>query len=157
MIFRRLPQPGERVKVHVNLHLGLLSVTDPRSGLVIAHVGDITLDGVTFHVQPGCLEAVRRKKQRQVCAYAAGIVGAVDSEPDVSAWHRVTFHPARADTFTFHRRLEAGMLAEAGAPAWLAARVAFRDKAGWVPPGHSYLGHGRIGPEPEPDLLSLPG
>jgi hypothetical protein len=155
MIFRRLPQPGERVKVHVNLHLGLLSVTDPGTGLILAHVSDITLNDVTFHVQPRCLEAARRKKQRQVCAYAAGITAAVGSEPDVSAWHRVTFHPDRADTFTFHRRLDAGTLTEAGAPARLAARVAFRDKAGWVPPGHRHLGDGRIGPEPEPDLLSL--
>ena len=113
--------PGDRVRVHVNLHKLNLSVVNPRTGLVIAGVDDITLAGVTFRVQSAGLERIRRHRQRAVCAYAIGTVVAVGTRPDVSGHDRVSFNPFAADTFMCN-----------GQPITEAAEVIFRDRAGWV-------------------------
>jgi hypothetical protein len=112
---------GGRVRVHVNLHKGCFSVLDPRSGRVIAHVGDITLTEVTFRVQPGGLRRIREHGQRAVCAYALGTVAAVDTCPDVTGRDRVSFNPFTADTFTRN-----------GEPIFTAPEAVFHARAGWV-------------------------
>lgn len=116
-------RPGLRVRVHVNLHKGNLSVIDPWVGRVIANVEDITITGVAFRVQPGGLRRIREQRQRAVCAYAMGTVAAVNSNPDVTGHRRVSFNPFTSDTFTCE-----------GQPIHTAPEVVFRARAGWVPP-----------------------
>jgi hypothetical protein len=116
-------RPGLRVRVHVNLHKGNLSVVDPRISRVIASVDDITLTDVSFRVQPGGLRRIREQRQRTVCAYAVGTVAAVNSEPDVTGHRRVTFNPFTGDTFMCGDQ-----------PIHAAPEVVFRARAGWMPP-----------------------
>jgi hypothetical protein len=113
---------GRRLRVH-NLHRKDFSVVDPRTGRVIASVADITLRGVTFHVQPRCLERIRQSGQRAVCAYAIGVVQAVGTAPDVTGWTQITFNPRRADTFT----------TRAGHPVGCSALVVFSGAYGYSP------------------------
>lgn len=89
---------GTRVRVHLNLHRGDFSVADPRTGKVITNVQDITLSGVEFRVQPALLAKIRVWNRRKVCAYAVGVVQAVDTDPTPTG-RKVTFNPFRADTF----------------------------------------------------------
>ncbi len=152
----RTPQPGERMRVHVNLHRGDFSVTDPKADRVIAHVRDITLTEVEFRVQAGCQERARRENRRQVCAYAVGLVAAVNTAPDVSGWHRVTLRRMAA-TFTFHQRLSADGFDPGGEPVQSASLVVFAGKAGWVPPDTGHLGGGRLGTRPAPATPTLFG
>jgi hypothetical protein len=152
----RTPQPGERMKVHVNLHKKRLSVTDPRVSLVIGYVNNITMSDVEFRVQAKGHESAVLAGQRQVYAYAIGTVTAVDTEPDVSAWHRITLRKL-ADAFTFHQRLSADEFTEEGVPVESAPLVVFADLAGWVPPDTRHLGDGRLGTQADPAPLTLFG
>jgi hypothetical protein len=115
-------QPGDRMRVHVNLHRGNFSVMDPRTGRVVAGVDDITLADVAFRVQPAGLRRIRRERQRAVCAYAIGTVVAVGTQPDVTGCDRVSFNPYKGDTFMCN-----------GEPVLTAPAVVFRDRSGWVP------------------------
>ena len=153
----RTPPAGERMKVHVNLHKKLLSVTEPATGLVTAYVSDITLTGdVELRVQPKGHASAVLSGQRQVYAYAIGTVAAADTEPDVSAWHRITLRKL-ADKFTFHQRLSADEFTEEGEPVESAPLVVFAGLAGWVPPDTKHLGGGRLGTQPAPDPPALFG
>lgn len=84
--------PGQRVRVHVNLHKQRLSVIDPRAGRVITYVDDITLTDVRFRHQPACVEKVRARGVRAVCAYAIGMVEAVNTHPP-EVGRRVRYNP----------------------------------------------------------------
>jgi hypothetical protein len=123
--------PGQRVWVHRNLHRLDFSVTNPGTGRVIRNpdgtlgVPDVTLTGVTFRIQSAGLAAARRNESRNVCAYAAGTLTAVRTDPDVTGWRRVTFNPFRLefDTFTCE-----------GQPILQAPEVVFAGDAGWIRP-----------------------
>jgi hypothetical protein len=130
------PMPGQRVRVHVNLHRGDFSVVDPKASRVIAHVQDITLTGVEFRVQPGGLRRIRKQGRREVCAYALGIVAALNSHPDLAGRDRVTFHPFRAGTFTCN-----------GQPIFHAPEVVFSARAGWVTPAAAQASRPPAGPD----------
>jgi hypothetical protein len=92
---------GRRVRVHVNLHRQQLSVVDPRTGKVIRYVTDVTLVGVEFRFQPACVERVRAKGVRAVCAYALGFVSAFDTNPPEHG-RRVVYKPFRHSYFHDH-------------------------------------------------------
>jgi hypothetical protein len=115
-------RPGQRVRVHVNLHNGLIVVADPSTRIVLGYAHDITLAGVRFRVPPGGLAATRRERCRRVFAYATGLVLSVDAHPDLSGRAKVTFNPFTDDTFIC-----------CGQPVHAAAEVTFADKAGWLP------------------------
>ncbi len=115
--------PRIRVRVHYNLRQGGFAVVNPSTGRVVCYVDDITLDGgVEFRVQGGTLDRIRAEGRRAVCAYALGLVAAVDTCPDVSGLPRVTFNPWRARTFTL-----------GGQPIHAAQAVIFAGRAGWLP------------------------
>lgn len=116
---------GQRVRVHLNLHRGDFSVIDPRSNLLLTNVSDITLGDVTFRVQPGMLNKIRRINRRKVCAYAVGLVLSMDAgwtTDDCAGKRRVTFNPYRADTFTD----------DTGQSIHQADAVRFTDRYGWI-------------------------
>ncbi|WP_158889051.1 hypothetical protein [Amycolatopsis anabasis] len=85
--------PGQRVRVHVNLHLRRLSVVNPRSGRVIGYVDDITLTAVRFRYQPACVRRIREEGVRSVCAYALGIVKSVNTNPAEVSGRPVKYNP----------------------------------------------------------------
>lgn len=90
-------EPGQRVRVHVNLHKQRMSVVDPRTVRVITYVDDITLTDVEFRHQRKCVDKVRERGVRAVCAYAIGLVEAVDTDPP-KAGRYVRYNPfARPD------------------------------------------------------------
>jgi hypothetical protein len=89
---------GQRVRVHVNLHRQRLSVIDPRTRLVITYVDDITLTRVEFRYQLAGVRRVQQTGVRAVCAYAVGIVDAVNSHPP-EVGRRVTYNPFRRPDF----------------------------------------------------------
>ena len=113
---------GQLVKVHVNLHNGLIVVADPATRRVLGYADDITLAGVRFRVPPGGLAATRRDRCRRVFAYAAGQVLSVDAHPDLAGRPKVSFDPFTDDTFMC-----------GGQPVHAAAEVTFADRAGWLP------------------------
>ncbi|SDD55624.1 hypothetical protein [Actinokineospora iranica] len=109
-----LIRPGQRVRVHVNLHLRRLAVCDPRTTRVITYVEDLVLTDVQFRVQPRCAQKVQQSQVRAVCAYAVGLI----AEPDPGATRVARVHcdpRARAD---FHD-------AATGQPITHADRVGF--------------------------------
>jgi len=115
-------RPGQGVRVHVNLHNGLIAVADPSTRNVLGYAHDITLAGVTFRVPPGGLAATRKAKCRRVFAYATGQVLSIDAHPDLAGRAKVSFDPFTDDTFMC-----------GGQPIRAAAEVTFADKAGWLP------------------------
>jgi hypothetical protein len=114
---------GDVVRVHVNLHNGLIVIADRRTRRVLRYAHDVTLADVTFRVPAGGLATVRATGVRSVFAYAVGRVLAIDSQPDRSAHRKISFNPHRDDTFVCD-----------GAPIHEAPVVTFADRAGWLPP-----------------------
>jgi hypothetical protein len=92
---------GRRLRVHFNLHTHRFSVIDPAHGRVIASVDTIMLRDVEFRIQAAGLRQLRERKQRRVCAYAIGIVAAVNTDMDTHSMRRITFNPWRSDTFHY--------------------------------------------------------
>lgn len=90
--------PGQRVRVNVNLHRRQLAVCSPPHGRVTAYVNDITLSAVRFRFQPACADKVRRRGVRAVCAYAVGVVEALDTRPPAQG-RRVAYNPLRRKDF----------------------------------------------------------
>jgi hypothetical protein len=90
---------GKRVRVYRNLHnyggehKVLYSVQ--HKGLVIAHVPQITLDEVSFSVQPAGQAKVRQTKRKQVHAFVNGVVAA----PGHALVRKVSYNPYQTDTF----------------------------------------------------------
>jgi hypothetical protein len=91
---------GQRVRVHVNLHLQRLAVADPLTARILCYVDDITLQGITFRVQEACVDRVQATGRRKVCAYAVGTVVAWDQEP-ARTGPVVTYNPHRSRYFHF--------------------------------------------------------
>jgi hypothetical protein len=63
---------GRRVRVHRNLQNGLWSLTD--NGKVVAHAESLRLSSVEFVVQPGGRDRAKAEHQRNVHAWAEGIL-----------------------------------------------------------------------------------
>lgn len=63
---------GQTVEVYRNLHKGCLSVR--LNGLVVAHVSEITLEGVVFKVSESGRQRVIREKRKNVHALVKGRV-----------------------------------------------------------------------------------
>ncbi len=121
-------QPGQRVRVHVNLHRAKrgardhMVIADPSTRRVLQYAADVTLTGVEFRVPEGGLARVRERGAREVFAYATGTVKAIDTCPDLTGRPKVSFNPFRDDTFVC-----------GGQPIHQAPEVTFADRAGWLP------------------------
>lgn len=97
------------MKVHVykNLNRGDWSVR--HQGKVIAHVAEIWLANVSFHVSEKARVRVIANKRREVHAWAIGEI--VASQPSGEAV-AITYNPYRAATFT-QRRTGAAIMSAA--------------------------------------------
>jgi hypothetical protein len=115
---------GTRVRVHLNLHRGDWSISDPRTGLVLRSATDVTLEGVTFHVSETTRQRIIERKRRRVHAWAIGQLLAVDTAPDLAGLEPVTYNPFRAPTFTTTE----------GEPVTAAPLMHFVERKGWRKP-----------------------
>jgi hypothetical protein len=87
-----------RVEVYRNLHNGMWSVRDCKTGLVVDHVNEITISNPTFVVQPAGRRKVIEQQRKNVHAFVRGecvIDSAVDSFTPVE----VTYNPYKYDSF----------------------------------------------------------
>jgi hypothetical protein len=116
-----------RAHVYKNLHLGLWSIRDPRTGRAVAHAAYVDMERCQCRVQQGTRARVLREGRRSVHAYVAGEVRAyADAAPARSgAWIRFTYDPFRAATFP---------LADADNPAPVlgAAKMRFDAEGAWL-------------------------
>lgn len=71
---------GATVEVYRNLHRNCLSVR--LNGLVVAHVNEITLDGVVFKVSEAGRQRVIRERRKNVHALIKGRVVALQAAQD---------------------------------------------------------------------------
>ncbi len=112
---------GTRVRVHLNLHRGDFSISDPRTGNVLRSCTDVTLADVTFKVSETTRQRITRTGRRRVHAWAVGTLVAIDSAPSTEGT-RITYNPYRAPTFT----------TSDGTPVHNADTVAFVNRYGYV-------------------------
>lgn len=116
---------GERVRVHLNLHRGDWSISDPKTGRVLRSATDVTLTGVTFRVSEATRQRIIDKQRRRVHAWAIGTLVSVDTAPDITGRDAVTYNPYRAPTFT---RVD-------GTPVLEVDEITFANRKGWTPCG----------------------
>ncbi len=93
---------GQVVRVHRNLSKairGRWSVTDPRTGLVICHCNQISLEGVTFRVSEPGRQRVIRNRRKNVHARVQGTVTNLPQFPG-TRWEPAGYDPYTCGTFT---------------------------------------------------------
>ena len=77
-VVRRSPRPSERVRVHMNLNTGQVTVrgfepgTDDYDLTLVRAREPVEITGVSFRVQDSTYENVVSEGVRDVCAYAVG-------------------------------------------------------------------------------------
>lgn len=86
---------GRRVRVYRNLHTGNFSVQCVKSGLVIARVAQIALQGAIFVVRPAGHAKVLAEKKKNVHAF---VVGAISSA-GIAKRTQVNYNPYKAAYF----------------------------------------------------------
>lgn len=97
---RKEPNQNQIVKVYKNLHNGLWSIKDAKSGLVLGYASEITLHNCSFEVSEKGRQRVLRDKRKNVHAYAVGAYqGAVAVE---NSGEIVTYNPYKDSHFTTH-------------------------------------------------------
>ncbi len=69
---RKEPFQGKRVKVYKNLHNGLWSIKDVKTGLVLGHTSEVTLFDCEYKVSQKGRERVLKEKQKNIHAYIIG-------------------------------------------------------------------------------------
>ena len=87
--------PGTWVHVYRNLNWTCWSVR--LRGRVIAHLDALTLRDVTLVIQPAGQARVRVSGQKNVYAYARGMIDPLEPAPPPIT--RVRYHPETRDTF----------------------------------------------------------
>ena len=76
----------KKVRVYWNLHKKCWSIQDAKSGLVIDHRYDVTLEQAKFVVRKGGQKRVREEGKKNVHAFAVGYI-AQEQDIDSSAYH----------------------------------------------------------------------
>ena len=89
----------QKVRVYWNLHRRCWSIQDVKSGLVIDHRYDITLEQAKFVVRKSGQKRVREEGKKNVHAFAVGYI-AEEQDIDNSAYHhKVSYNPYKNDFF----------------------------------------------------------
>lgn len=89
---------GKRVRVYRNLHKKCFSVKCMKTGLVIAHVNEITLTDATFPVSQAGRNRVLKEKRKNVHAFIQGIV---DNNTLVYGNTKVCYNPYKRGNFFY--------------------------------------------------------
>lgn len=94
-------KPGQKVRVHFNLHTrdwSIVAMDGPDKGRVIGHASEVTLSDCTFRVSEASRQKVIEKNCRSVHAWVFGLLAATERLPaDATGF---TYNPYRAPTFT---------------------------------------------------------
>lgn len=99
---------GQRVRVHLNLHLAragvaeCFSVANPTTGTVILNARTVVLNGVEYKASLAGWKRIQRLGKRKVVAYAVGTLTALDVDADTAGRTEVTYNPNRR--WDFHTR-----------------------------------------------------
>ena len=89
----------KKVRVYWNLHKKCWSIQDAKSGLVIDHRYDVTLEQAKFVVRKGGQKRVREEGKKNVHAFAVGYI-AQEQDIDSSAYHhKVSYNTYKNDFF----------------------------------------------------------
>ena len=89
----------KKVRVYWNLHKKCWSIQDAKSGLVIDHRYDVTLEQAKFVVRKGGQKRVCEEGKKNVHAFAVGYI-AQEQDIDSSAYHhKVSYNPYKNDFF----------------------------------------------------------
>ena len=88
---------GKKVRVYFNLHKKVYSVQDRKTGLVIAHLDNITLEDVKFNVRQGGRNKVLKEKKKNVHAFIEGTICCPVLAQGIE--YGVTYNPYKYDSF----------------------------------------------------------
>ena len=97
-----------KVDVYWNLHKNLWSVR--HKGKVIAHMGSLALQDVTFRVQPAGRARVRKEGKKNVHAFASGtynfpgsseLLRSVNQDHSSVLVRRITYNPYQHESFVY--------------------------------------------------------
>ena len=90
---------GQRVRVHVNLHRGTVSIS--RKGRVLADAWQVTLEDARAIVSDAGRERVLARGKRAVHAWWEGTLVAADA-PSLVCGEHVTYNPHRDRSFVLY-------------------------------------------------------
>lgn len=97
MVKGRTLVEGQKVFVYFNLHKKVFSVKDVKTGLVVAHTEDITLQDATFKVSEAGRQRVLKEQRKNV---HAGVVGTYTTNKLTEHNpNRATYNPYKFDSF----------------------------------------------------------
>lgn len=119
-----------RAHVYRNLNVGLWSVRDPSTGLVVEHTDRVEIIGATCRVQPGGLARALERRVRNVHAYVFGKVKKAPARRR-GVWERFRYNPFRAGHFTLDGDVR---------PLLGAARMRFDTDGSWCRGPHFEVG-----------------
>ena len=88
----------KKVRVYWNLHKKCWSIQDAKSGLVIDHRYDVTLEQAKFVVRKGGQKRVREEGKKNVHAFAVGYLMS-SKQSSYHDWDRVKYNPYTDDYF----------------------------------------------------------
>ena len=91
----------KKVRVYWNLHKKCWSIQDAKSGLVIDHRYDITLEQAKFVVRKGGQKRVREEGKKNVHAFAIGYLMS-SKQRSYHDWDRVKYDPY-TDNYFMHK------------------------------------------------------
>ena len=89
------------VMVYKNLNNGLFSIK--QAGLVVAHVESVTLSDVVFKVNQGGRNRVLKERQKNVHAFAIGLVESINTIDSTNRDCAVSYDPYKCDYFYFKK------------------------------------------------------
>jgi len=88
---------GDLVEVHYNLHEGGFSITNVKSGLVVARAPYVSLIDVTTKVSESGRQRVLREQSKNVHAKIVGFY--TEKEMDMSGANVMTYNPYKYSSF----------------------------------------------------------
>lgn len=108
---RNEPSSYQKVKVYKNLHNGLWSIKDVKTGLVLGHTNEVTLYDCEYKVSQKGRERVLKEKQKNIHAYIVGhYLGSnfyprayLERSGDLKSYEQletVTYNPYKESHFT---------------------------------------------------------
>ncbi|MGG1219369.1 hypothetical protein ABE236_18175 [Priestia endophytica] len=96
---------GQKVKVYFNIHKNVFSIKDVKTGLVVGHSNEVTLEDVTFKVSQTGRERVLKERRKNVHAFVEGTLTGLQcisvnsvllNDPDME---EAFYNPYKTETF----------------------------------------------------------
>lgn len=91
---------GQKVEVYRNLHNGLFSIKDAKTGYVLAHGEDFTIKNAVVKLSKNKQNLVRESQQRNVHAFLVGELVVCDT---IVLKNEITYNPYEHEGFVFKK------------------------------------------------------